>query len=614
MPLLSYLAHRRDCLAKQQSRQQAIASLSSRYHDPLSAHQVFILNTALPLLIPNIKSHEISPYDVLTAYAKRALQAHAKTNCLTEIMIVDEEKRLEQDSGTGATVRQGKRPLEGIPVSLKDTVSVAGYDSCIGYSGLLGKKKAEDAPLVKLLRDAGAMPFVKTNVPITLLSFESANDVFGRTTNPYNAAYSPGGSSGGESALIAFGGSRIGVGTDVAGSVRIPAHFSGIYTIRCSHGRFPRSHNSTSMSGQEGVMAVYSPMARSMPDLVYFLRSIIEMKPWTYDQACSPIPWRMKDIEQEYSHGPRRWAVMPSDGVVNPTLACQRAVDITVDALRKMGDEVIEFTPEQLPTHPKDMLRLAAHLLNSDGGKTYESHFRSFFERGDPGAVQLSKFFKLPRWMKWIYVKWVRYVRGDKIWADLVEGWSEKTVEEQWLLVGQREMHRNKWFEWFTQNKIDFLITPPNALPAIPHKAMKTAVSACGYTFMFNLLDLPVSVLPITSVNPTLDTPSPTNRWIPSTNRVARGIYKYYDATAMEGLPVGVQIVGMRRLEEERVLWATGRVEEALGRGSWASWGCGEIGKVGPSGNGLCGGKGWEGGIEVGSEVGNGDEEDGEKL
>ena len=143
---------------------------------------------------------------------------------------------------------------------------------------------------------------------------------------------------------------------------------------------------------------------------------------------------------------------MSSDGVVNPTLACQRAVDIAVDALRKMGDEVIEFTPEQLPTHPKDMLRLAAHLLNSDGGKTYESHFRSFFERSDPGAVQISKFFKLPRWMKWIYVRWVRYVRGDKTWADLIEGWSEKTVEEQWLLVGQREMHRNKWFEWFKQN------------------------------------------------------------------------------------------------------------------------------------------------------------------
>lgn len=114
-------------------------------------------------------------------------------------MIAEEERRLDEDTGIGATVRQGKRPLEGVPVSLKDTISVAGYDSCMGYSGLLGKNKTADAPLVRLLRDAGeghnevvlsngraqnnantitgAIPFVKTNAPITLLSFESANDV-----------------------------------------------------------------------------------------------------------------------------------------------------------------------------------------------------------------------------------------------------------------------------------------------------------------------------------------------------------------------------------------------------------------------------------------------------
>lgn len=143
---------------------------------------------------------------------------------------------------------------------------------------------------------------------------------------------------------------------------------------------------------------------------------------------------------------------MSSDGVVNPTLACQRAIDLTIDALRNAGDEVVEFTPEQLPTHPKDILRLAAHLLNSDGGKTYESHFRSFFESNDPGVAQVSKFFKMPRWMKWIYVRWVRYVKGDHIWADLVDGWSEKTVEQQWKLVGEREMHRNAWFEWLKKN------------------------------------------------------------------------------------------------------------------------------------------------------------------
>ncbi len=139
------------------------------------------------------------------------------------------------------------------------------------------------SPLVQLLRDAGAILYVKTTIPITLLSFESASDVFGRTTNPHNAKYSAGGSSGGEAALIAFGGSRVGLGTDVAGSVRIPAHYSGIYTIKAYHQRFPKYGNMTSIPGQEGVAATCSPMARSLEDLETFWKAVFEMKPWEYD-------------------------------------------------------------------------------------------------------------------------------------------------------------------------------------------------------------------------------------------------------------------------------------------------------------------------------------------
>lgn len=127
---------------------------------------------------------------------------------------------LEAEASAQTCNLQG--PLAGMPVSLKDEISVAGFDACIGYSAWVGIKQ-EDAVLVRLLRDAGAIPYVKTNVPITMLSFECANDVFGATTNPHSAAYVPGGSSGGEAALIACGGSRVGVGSDGAGSVRLPS-------------------------------------------------------------------------------------------------------------------------------------------------------------------------------------------------------------------------------------------------------------------------------------------------------------------------------------------------------------------------------------------------------
>jgi Asp-tRNA(Asn)/Glu-tRNA(Gln) amidotransferase A subunit family amidase len=144
---------------------------------------------------------------------------------------------------------------------------------------------------VRLLKDAGAVPYVKTNLPISLLSFESTNDVWGRCVNPHNKDYSPGGSTGGEAALLALGG-RIGVGSDVAGSVRAPAHFSGCYSLRCSTGRWPKLGFCTSMPGQEGVPSVYSPMARTLNDLTYFTRSIVGMRPWEYDYTVHPLPWR----------------------------------------------------------------------------------------------------------------------------------------------------------------------------------------------------------------------------------------------------------------------------------------------------------------------------------
>lgn len=178
-------------------------------------------------------------------------------------------------------------PLAGVPISLKDTLHVKGYDTCYGYSSLANNPSTHDSTFVRLLKDAGAIPFVKTTTPITLLSFESSTSLWGKTKNPYNTSYTPGGSSGGEGALLAFGGSRVGIGTDVAGSVRVPAHFSGVWTIKASTGRMPRTGSGTSIPGQEGVPAVYSPMARTLEDLETVWRGIVQMKPWEYDHSVS---------------------------------------------------------------------------------------------------------------------------------------------------------------------------------------------------------------------------------------------------------------------------------------------------------------------------------------
>lgn len=461
---------------KQKQRADRIASLSG-YHGAFTQLDRETVTKPIEELVHEVHNGVVQPLDILRTYGKVAFRAHEKTNCLTEVMLSSAEEWLRDESSINL-----KGPLAGIPVSLKDTLVVGGYDSTVGFSSFVGNAPKQDGAVVRLLKDAGAVPYVKTNIPITLLSFESTNDVWGRCTNPHNAKYSPGGSTGGESALLALGG-RIGIGSDVAGSVRAPAHFAGCYSLRCATGRWPKSGMCTSMPGQEGVPSVYSPMARTLNDLTYFTRAVIGMKPWTYDYSVHALPWR-PDMEKENAQKKRfRFGVLRTDGVVDPSPACKRALVMAEEALVREGHEMVEINPPDMYR----ALRMGALLLNADGCQM----FRSFMRPGeweDQGAYQMSWFMRLPRPLKYAYYLWVKYVRRDGVWAGLMRQWHSKSAFENWKLVAEREAYRAEWFEWWNAQGLDFLLTPPNATPAVPHDGMKDAVSSCGYTFLFNIV------------------------------------------------------------------------------------------------------------------------------
>ncbi|KEF56600.1 uncharacterized protein A1O9_06789 [Exophiala aquamarina CBS 119918] len=554
-PPLDYIEHRRTCARKQQERSARFDALSDAYRGPLTSQQRSILYAPIASLVKDVQNNEVSPLDILRTYGKTAAIAQQRTNCVTELLIPEAEKWATSDVNL-------KGPLAGIPVSLKDTIAVGGFDVTVGYSKYAFKPYAQDGALVKLLKKAGAVPHVKTALPITLLSFESTNDLWGVAKNPHNSLYSPGGSTGGEGALLALNGSRIGIGSDVAGSVRAPAAWSGINSIRCSTGRWPKVGIDTSMPGQEGVPSVFSPMARTLDDLTYFFQSFIGMKPWEVDYTVHPIPWR-QDIYDETASKKLRIGLLETDGVVQPAPAIARGLSVTASALRKAGHEVVPIPVSAFPpaATPAYGLQVASMLLCADGGRTYRSFFRSF-ETSDPGAAQISFYMSLPRPIKYLWYLYTRYVKRDPLWASILRYFHPLTAQGNWQWVAKRESFRSTWFNWWSEpaQSFDCILCPGNATPALPHNAMHDAVSSCGYTFLWNLLDYSAGIVPVTKVDAAKD--ALPKHWTPS-NGVEKGAYKHYDSVKMAGLPVAVQVVG-RRLAEEKTLACMKVVEDSL--------------------------------------------------
>lgn len=170
--------------------------------------------------------------------------------------------------------------------------------------------------------------------------------------------------------------------------------------------------------------------------------------------------------------------------MVDPSPACARALEQVVSALRSEGHDVVDVQPPS----PYEALKIASALLNSDGCKMFRSFYRTG-EWDDPGAAQMRFYMRIPRPIKYLYYLWVKYIQQDGIWAGLLEDFHEKSAFQQWKLVNKREAYKAKWHAWWQEEaKLDFMLTPPNATPSLPHGAMRDAVSSCGYTFLFNLV------------------------------------------------------------------------------------------------------------------------------
>jgi amidase len=212
------------------------------------------------------RTKQTSPVEVVTAHLGRVQQLQPKLNAFVHL---DAESALARARGAESSIAQGEpfKPLAGIPLTIKSNLDVAGWPCPAGSRLRKDYVPTTDAPLVVRLESAGAILLGNTNTPEFLMAYEADNLLTGKTSNPWNLAYSAGGSSGGEAAAIASGCSMGGVGSDGGGSIRTPAHFCGICGLKPTPGRIPGSGHYPPGAGAFSWLGVIGPMARTVADL-----------------------------------------------------------------------------------------------------------------------------------------------------------------------------------------------------------------------------------------------------------------------------------------------------------------------------------------------------------
>ncbi|NWY09286.1 VDHAP protein, partial [Aphelocoma coerulescens] len=213
-----------------------------------------------------------------------ALEVNREVNCVTDFIhgCEGQLQKLKKQKEKGL--------LYGIPISIKDHINCKGHISSGGMVKFLGQVKEEDSVIVQVLKHQGAIPFVKTNIPQTMINYDCSNLIFGQTLNPLNHQKSPGGSSGGEGALIAGGGSILGIGSDVAGSIRLPSSFCGLCGLKPTGNRIspPGCSDSPFVLTVTGMLG---PMARDVDSLALCMKALLCQQMFQLDPTVPPIPF-----------------------------------------------------------------------------------------------------------------------------------------------------------------------------------------------------------------------------------------------------------------------------------------------------------------------------------
>ncbi|KAM5529583.1 amidase [Fusarium oxysporum f. sp. phaseoli] len=432
---------------------------------------------------------KFSAEEVVKAFSHRAALAHQMTNCLHEYFydaaLADEKKLDEYFRIHGKPLG----PLHGIP-GQKNSPKYKNFESVI----------------VTALRNAGAILYVKTSVPHTVLIGETVNNIIEYTWNPCNRLISAGGSSGGEGALVALKGS-------------LP-----------SHGRLPYQGMAISIDGQTTIPSVVGPMAASVSGLGLVTKALLQEEPWLYDPNVLELPWRASQYDAmakiiadaNVGHGRLAFGIIEHDGVVAPHPPVKRALRIVTNTLEKLGHQIIRWTPS---SHELGV-RLALTAWIYDGGVDVHHHMGLAHE---PIPDVLARTYG---------TKPLRQFNASEIHRNNV------------LL---REWRKAYLDYWSSTSNLTGTGRPVDAVicPVAPFCAVRpTKYHYYGYSVWPNATDYTAGSFPVTLANKRVDTKDESYQPI---NDIDRKVYDDYDAEIYDKSPAGLQLVA-RRFEEEKML------------------------------------------------------------
>ncbi len=286
-----------------------------------------------------LQAGDISVVELAEAHIRQIERLNPKLNAFADFdanRVRVQARRMDEKRGPHG-------PLHGLPVTVKSSIATAGYRCEIGSLLHKGDIPHEDAVVVARLRAAGALILGTTNCPEFLMAYETANLLHGCTNNPWDLERSPGGSSGGESAAIAAGMSAAGLGSDSGGSVRVPAHFTGICSLKPTPGRIPGRGHLPPCVGPFSVLGAIGPMARTMDDVALLFRTLSGQDP--QDPVSPPVVLHEPSQDELRTHV---IGFFEDDELVPVTPETRAAVNAAVQALRSAGFEVEPFRPRTL--------------------------------------------------------------------------------------------------------------------------------------------------------------------------------------------------------------------------------------------------------------------------